>query len=224
MAAKASRAGSLPQGPVANANAAYTRDPVWERACSRKRWISHFLCWMCRRLRGQAHSHRVSVAYVNAAYTRDPVWERACSRKRWMSHLYAGCAGVFAGKPAPTRSGGERKCCIHPRSSVGASLLAKAVGQSLLMLDVPASSRASPLPQGPVANANAAYTRDPVWERACSRKRWVSHSYAGCVGVFAGKPAPTGFRWRTSILRTPMDPVGASLLAMASVRTPHYLS
>ena len=65
-----------------NANAAYTRDPVWERACPRKRWVSHFLCWMCRRLRGQAHSHRVSVAYVNAAYTSGILWERACSRWR----------------------------------------------------------------------------------------------------------------------------------------------
>ena len=31
-----------------------------------------------------------------------------------------------------------------------------------------------------------------MWERACSRKRWVSHFYAGYTGIFAGKPAPTG--------------------------------
>ncbi len=30
---------------------------LWERACSRKRWISWQRCWMCLRLREQARSH-----------------------------------------------------------------------------------------------------------------------------------------------------------------------
>ncbi|MND58956.1 hypothetical protein D3C80_501310 [compost metagenome] len=32
--------------------------PLWERACSRKRWVSQHLCKLTRRLREQARSHR----------------------------------------------------------------------------------------------------------------------------------------------------------------------
>ena len=31
--------------------------PLWERACSRKRWVSQYLCLLGRRLREQARSH-----------------------------------------------------------------------------------------------------------------------------------------------------------------------
>nr|POA13999.1 hypothetical protein C1892_12910 [Pseudomonas sp. MPBD7-1] len=39
------------------------------------------------------------------------------------------------------------KCCVHPQSTVGASLLAIAVGQLMVMLDMMPSSRAGSLPQ-----------------------------------------------------------------------------
>jgi hypothetical protein len=34
--------------------------------------------------------------------------------------------------------------------------------------------------------------RRTLWERACSRKRYVSHIDVGCAAVFASKLAPTG--------------------------------
>src|SRR5471030_2709239 len=46
------------------------------------------------------------------------------------------------------RTCAEHKTHAQHRTNVGAGLLAKAVGQLALMLDVPPSSRASPLPQG----------------------------------------------------------------------------
>ncbi|CAI8785329.1 Secreted protein [Pseudomonas brassicacearum] len=49
------------------------------------------------------------------------------------------------------------------------SLLAKAVCQFAVMLDVPASSRASSLPQWFCVGHNFVFTGDSVWERACSR-------------------------------------------------------
>ena len=70
---------------------------LWERACSRKRWISRQRFWMYRRLRGQARSHRVFVASPN----------------HWST-----------------------------RNIVGASLLAKALAQANMMLNVPPPSRA----------------------------------------------------------------------------------
>ncbi len=88
----------------------------------------------------------------------------------------AGCDGLFAGKPAPTGIFGEHKICVWQKSNVGASLLAMAECQSALMLDVMASSRASPLPQGSAVNARFVYDKNPVWERACSRRRSIRHN------------------------------------------------
>ncbi len=50
-----------------------------------------------------------------------------------------------------------------------------AVCLSLLMLDVPAYSRASTLLQCFVLTMNVVNDTSPLWERACSRKRSVSH-------------------------------------------------
>jgi hypothetical protein len=57
-------------------------------------------------------------------------------------------ADAFAGKPAPTGILVALKIVALPRTIVGASLLAKAVGQAMTMLNMPTPSRASPLPQG----------------------------------------------------------------------------
>ncbi|AWY40649.1 hypothetical protein DKY63_12430 [Pseudomonas putida] len=50
---------------------------------------------------------------------------------------------AFASRLAPTKDRGGHKFCDHHQSPVGASLLAKAVFQAPLMLNVLASSRAS---------------------------------------------------------------------------------
>jgi len=34
---------------------------LWERACSRKRWVNLRWCWMCWRLREQARSHKFCI-------------------------------------------------------------------------------------------------------------------------------------------------------------------
>ncbi|RRW56313.1 hypothetical protein EGJ55_11025 [Pseudomonas moraviensis] len=46
-------------------------NPMWERACSRKRWIWHLLCWMCRRYREQARSYNGAGSTRNASTTRE---------------------------------------------------------------------------------------------------------------------------------------------------------
>ncbi len=77
---------------------------LWERACSRKWWVSLHQCQMCRRIREQARSHMGSAV------------------------------------PAKFKS--------PPQIPVGASLLAKVVGQLASMPNVPTHSRASSLPHG----------------------------------------------------------------------------
>ncbi len=82
------------------------------------------------------------------------------------------------------------------QSIVGASLLAKAVDQSVKMLDVPPSSRASSLSQGVCGSTktmvNAEHCRsEPARESGESVGKDV-----GCAAVFASKPAPTGGLWQ----------------------------
>lgn len=40
---------------------------------------------------------------------------------------------------------------------------------------------------------NKQTTTNPLWERACSRSRWVSHRDVGCAAVIASRLTPTGF-------------------------------
>jgi len=99
---------------------------------------------------------------------------------------------------------------------VGASLLAMTECQATSMLNVPASSRASPLPQWFGWFADFAYSR---W--TCGSEPARDDGVSGdidveCTGLFASKPAPTVDLGGSQILRTATEPVGASLLAMTT--------
>ena len=79
---------------------------------------------------------------------------------------------------------------------------------SKYVLDVPASSRASSLPQNRVH-------QQKLWEQACLRRQWSGFQICfGCTGLFASKLAPT----ESCAFHTT---VGASLLAKAMARAPN---
>ncbi|TNB86369.1 hypothetical protein FHJ31_09420, partial [Pseudomonas sp. Fig-3] len=59
-----------------------TTDPLWERACSRRRRPIQHECKLTHRFREQARSHIGFVLNTLAMNTTDPLWERACSRRR----------------------------------------------------------------------------------------------------------------------------------------------
>ncbi len=187
------------------------------------------------------------------------LWERACSRKRCVRRDGVERADAFASKLAPTGFsawlgicgvatqagfGGCRGSGGNHLSTVGASLLAKAVCQAMIVLNVPTPSRASSLPQffwhdwGFVAWQHKLVFEVAgdlggiiflMWERACTRKRCVRRDGVECADAFASKLAPTGFSaWlgicgvaAQSGLRLPtiwgdhLSTVGASLLAKA---------
>jgi hypothetical protein len=103
---------------------------------------------MCRRLRGQARSHREFVAPPN----------------QWST-----------------------------RNIVGASLLAKAVDQPAKILDVPPSSRASPLPQGFCGTTKSLVNTEHCGSELARESGGSAGKDVGCTAVFAGKPAATGF-------------------------------
>ncbi|MGX1085435.1 hypothetical protein AB7M25_002001 [Pseudomonas sp. AP3_22 TE3818] len=96
--AASSRASPLPQRYWALPGSVPGRDPLWERACSRWRWVRRQGCWMWRPLRGQARSHNVigrcrdlcqAVILCGSGLARDGGGSGARD---------AGCAGLFAGK------------------------------------------------------------------------------------------------------------------------------
>ncbi|TVT93495.1 hypothetical protein FPT15_03370 [Pseudomonas sp. RGB] len=69
--------------------------PLWGRACSRRRCVSHRICRLNHRLRGQAPSHicfcvvwKIRPAHLPATRCSNLapyMWELACLRWRWVS-------------------------------------------------------------------------------------------------------------------------------------------
>ena len=76
-----------------------------------------------------------------------------------------GSADAFAGKPAPTESGGVHSNRVHHKITVGACLQAIAVGQATWILNGLTPSRAGSLPQGLGVDPGYSVHPDPLWER-----------------------------------------------------------
>jgi hypothetical protein len=79
---------------------------------------------------------------------------------------------------------------------VGASLLAKAVGQATLMLDVLTPSRASSLPQGGCGWLGiCGVTNNQCGSEPARDGGGSGNGDADCADAFASKLAPTGDLW-----------------------------
>jgi hypothetical protein len=72
--------------------------------------------------------------------------------------------GLFAGKPAPTGNYVFHRSRGRHRINVGAGLPAMAVRQAMMVVNLMASSRASPLPQGIMFFTGFVDDTDPMWE------------------------------------------------------------
>src|SRR5471032_1584780 len=203
---------------------------MWERACSRKRCVSHRVYRLNHRLRGQAPSHicfcvawktrlALLTAYASLKPCTNPLWERACSRKRCVSHrIYRLNHRLQGQAPLPhlflrcLEDQARTLNCLRiaqtlHKPPVGAGLLAKALCQSPNLSTEPPPSGASPLPHlflrclEDQASTLAAYASlkpctKPLWERSCPRKRCVSHRIYRLNTAFRGKPPPTFvFAW-----------------------------
>ncbi len=102
-----------------------------------------------------------------------------------------GCNDAFASKLAPTGCG----CAQNLRATentVGAGLLAKAVGQSASMLAVMTPSRASSLPQGVWVCTKSASNRKYCGSEPARESGGPVSIDIGCNDAFASKLAPTG--------------------------------
>ncbi len=148
---------------------------------------------------------------------RHPLWERACSRKRpGVQHR---CQLTRRHREQARSHIGSRMC---PRSEsiqhppVGASLLAKAVGQSATMsTGMPPSLASSPtLDLGCDHDLNQSGI--PLWERACSRKRWVNQPR--CRQVRRHREQAHRGLGQTRLLRTARKNCGSKLSPCLSGR------
>ncbi len=158
---------------------------MWQRACSRIRWISHCRGRLTHRFRGQARSHiwisftswsakeltgrRVKLlakcidecrgGLVCLADTRNvKMWERACPRIRWISHCRGRLTHRFRGQ---ARS--------HIWSSFTSWSAKELTGRRVKLL----SKRIDACRGGLVCLADTCNVK--MWERACPRIRWISH-------------------------------------------------
>ncbi len=168
-------------------------------AIRRKRWVCQYLGWMCRPLRGQARSHRdcgrprdwrsQKIRIVGAGLLR-----AAIRRKRWVCQYLGWMCRPLRGQARSHRDCGRpRDWCSQKIRIVGAGLLAKAVGRPISLLNVPASTRASPLPQGLWPAAELVVTEDQNCGSELARDSAGSGNISvECAGLFASRLAPTG--------------------------------
>ncbi|SEE69795.1 hypothetical protein SAMN04490188_5197 [Pseudomonas kilonensis] len=110
-----SRAGSLPQGIFGGRGwLGRLGKKLWERACSRRCWVSRHHGWLMGRYREQARSHRGFLVVADGLAIRKKLWERACSRWRrqiqhhgWLIDRYREQArshkGALRGVPEPLK-------------------------------------------------------------------------------------------------------------------------
>ncbi len=94
---------------------------------------------------------------------------------------------------------------------MGAGLPAMAVGQPTKMLDLMASSRASPLPQGKGLTAKFAADRDFCGSGLARDGGGSANEDVGSDGLIAGKPAPTRVKRLTAKLAADRDFCGSGL-------------
>ncbi len=214
-----SRASPAPTGFEVYKRLVINTAPVWERACSRKRCVRQRDAGYTDAFAGKPGSHRFC-GVQKAGDQHAPMWERACSRNRCVRQRDAGYTDAFAGKPGSHRFCGVHKAGDQHSSSVGASLLAKAVCQAIEMLAIPTPSRASPAPTGFAVCTRLVINTAPVWERACSRKRCVRQRDAGYTDAFAGKPGSHRFCGVQKACDHHQSSVGAGLLAKATGQAP----
>jgi hypothetical protein len=127
-----------------------------------------------------------------------------------------GCAGLIAGKPAPTGIWAWCGFWFLRITTVGVSLLAMAVDQAKGMSTARTLSRAGSLLQGIWGGFGiCGVTNSQCGSWLASDGGGSGDIDVGCAGLIAGKPAPTGIWAWCGFWFLRITTVGVSLLAMA---------
>ncbi len=127
-------------------NLSSNTNPLWERACSRKRWFSH-IDVECATAIASRLAPTGFIGVHKIRYTPQiPCRSRACSRKRCVRHIDIERADVFASRLAPTGFSGVHKIWFKTPIPCGSGLARESGVSAKEMLDVPPPSRASSAP------------------------------------------------------------------------------
>jgi len=132
----------------------------------------HFEC--AAAIASKLGSHRSGGVPGCAGCPQSPVGAKLAREVGGSASIHFECTTAIASKLGSHRSGGVPGCAGCPHPPVGASLLAMTVGQLASILNALPPSRASSAPTGPVVCLDVPVAPNPLWERACSRRRWVS--------------------------------------------------
>ena len=101
------------------------------------------------------------------------------------------CAGLIAGKPAPTGISGEHKICAWQRFKCGSEPAREGGVSGDGDVGCAGLFAGKPAPTGISGKHKICAWQRSKCERACSRKRYVSHIDTGWAAAIASKPAPT---------------------------------
>ncbi len=153
------------------------RDQGWEWACSRRgRHIQH-CCWLTRRFREQARSHR-GLWWMKdwGGLPRSRVGVGLLTKGPAHSALLLTDLTLSRASPLPQGTVVDEGLGGLPRSRVGVGLLTKGPAHSALLLADPTLSRASPLPQGTVVDEGLGGLAAIKGGSGCSRRgRHIQH-------------------------------------------------
>jgi hypothetical protein len=105
--------------------------------------------------------------------------------------------------------------CENPTNPCGSGLARESGGSGTIFGTDTPLSRAGSLLQGFAPYTNLRKPHKSLWERACSRRRWVRQHLRHRHSAFASRLTPTGVSGVHKFAKTPQIPVGASLLAKA---------
>ncbi|SFG95464.1 hypothetical protein SAMN03159297_02209 [Pseudomonas sp. NFACC45] len=195
-----------------------TANPLWERACSRKRGVS-LGDVECAAAFASKPAPTVFPEWLQDAHSPPIPCGSEPARESGVSVCGdVECAAAFASKPAPTVFSGWLQDWQSPQIPCGSEPARESGVSVWVMLNVPPSSRAGSLPQ-----FFPGWLQDwqsPQIPCGSEPARESGVSVCGdveCAAVIASKPAPTLFRGGCRMRIHRRSPVGASLLAIAVV-------
>jgi hypothetical protein len=160
-------------------NSLPSRDPLWERACPRKRWFSHPRWWQLHRHRRQARSHLCFAAYAKfPAVPRSLVGAGLPAKAVVQSPSLVAVAPPSQASQLPLLMVVWHKNLCPTKPSCGSGLARESGGSVTLVGGSCTAIAGKPAPTFVLQRMqNSLPSRDPLWERACPRKRWFSHPF-----------------------------------------------
>ncbi len=140
-----SRARSLPHGIGAVLRCCAGHKNLWERACSRKRWVSLHQCRMCHRLRGQARSHMGSAVCRGVVPSSKTVGASLLAKAVDQLASMPNVPPPSRASPLPHGIGAVSRCCAELKNC-GSELARESGGSACINAECATAFAGKPAP------------------------------------------------------------------------------